>query len=206
VFGAIVNGRPAELDGIDSMLGLFITTVPVCARIDPGAGAAAWLRALQTGQAEAREHVLAPLGAITRWSGMGGGRALFESVLVFENNAGYGAGAERYGDITIEAVTPVIRNSLPLTLRCVPGAELELHLLYDTRRFDPGLMELAGAQLCATLAALPETGDAPLSSLLERLAALETSHAERAARAYEASRHDALRSLRRDARRGGGSA
>jgi hypothetical protein len=67
-------------------------------------------------------------------------------------------------------------------------------------------MELAGAQLCATLAALPETGDAPLSSLLERLAALETSHAERAARAYEASRHDALRSLRRDARRGGGSA
>jgi hypothetical protein len=206
VFGAIVNARPPDLDGIDSMLGLFIATVPVRVRVEPDAATAAWLRALQAAQADAREHALAPLAAIARWSGVSGGQALFDSVLVFENNAGYGAGPERYGDITIEAVTPVIRNSLPLTLRCVPGAALELHLLYETRRFDRAVIERAGAHLCETLTAVPECGDVPLSSLLARLAALDTSHAERAARAYEASRHDALRSLRRDARRGGGSA
>ena len=203
-FGAIVNGRPADLDGIESMLGLFITTLPVRVRVETGSAAAAWLRTLQAGQADAREHASAPLAATTRWSGLGGGQALFESVLVFENNAGYGAGAERYGDITIDDVTPIIRNSLPLTLRCVPGRELELHLLYETRRFDRGLVELLGAQLAATLAALPEHGDGPVSGLVDRLGALEAAHAERAARAYEASRHDALRSLRRESRRGGG--
>ena len=35
VFGAVVAGRPAELPGVETMLGLFINTVPVRVRLDP---------------------------------------------------------------------------------------------------------------------------------------------------------------------------
>jgi hypothetical protein len=35
VFGATVAGRPAELDGVESMIGLFINTVPVRVRCAP---------------------------------------------------------------------------------------------------------------------------------------------------------------------------
>jgi len=196
VFGATLNGRPADLDGVDAMLGLFINSIPVRMRVDRQAPAAAWLRRLQSGQAEAREHGLAPLGAIMRWSGLGAGRPLFESLLVFENNAGYGAGHERYGDIVIASVTPVIRNSLPLTLRCVPDREIELHLLYDARRFGRARVAAVAAQVAAGLNALPELDDQPVAALLERMAAIEAAHQAESARAYDAQRRDALRSLR----------
>lgn len=196
VFGATLNGRPADLDGVDAMLGLFINTIPVRVRVNRDAAAAAWLRALQGQQAEARERGLAPLGAIMRWSGLGAGRPLFESLLVFENNAGYGAGDERYGDIVIAAVTPVIRNSLPMTLRCVPDKEIELHVLYDAGRFSRARVAAVAAQTTAALHAMTELGDRPVAMLLERLDALEAAHQTESARAYDAHRRDALRSLR----------
>ena len=196
VFGATLNGRPAELDGIDAMLGLFINSIPVRVRVHRQLTAAAWLRTVQSGQVEAREHGLAPLGAIMRWSGLGAGRPLFESLLVFENNAGYGAGHERYGEIVIASVTPVIRNSLPLTLRCVPDREIELHLLYDTRRFNPARVAAVAAQVEAALTALPELDDQPVAALRERVTALEAAHQAASVRAYETHRRDALRSLR----------
>jgi hypothetical protein len=200
VFGATLNGRPADLDGVDAMLGLFINSIPVRVRVDHDASAAAWLRTVQRGQAEAREHGLTPLGAIMRWSGLGAGRPLFESLLVFENNAGYGAGHERYGDVVITATTPVIRNSLPLTLRCVPDKEIELHLLYDARRFGRARVGAVAAQVTAVLHALPELEERPVAALLQRIAALEAAHQADNARAYDSHRRDALRSLRQTAR------
>jgi condensation domain-containing protein len=200
VFGSTLNGRPADLDGIEAMLGLFINSIPVRVRVDRQAPAAAWLRTVQSGQAEAREHGLAPLGAIMRWSGLGAGRPLFESLLVFENNAGYGAGDERYGDIVIASVTPVIRNSLPLTLRCVPDREIELHVLFDARRFSRARVAAVAAQVASGLNALPGLDDQPVAALLERMAAIEAVHQAESARAYETHRRDALRLLRQSSR------
>ena len=35
VFGAVVAGRPPELPGVETMLGLFINTVPVRVQLEP---------------------------------------------------------------------------------------------------------------------------------------------------------------------------
>ena len=35
VFGAVVSGRPPELPGVESMVGLFVNTLPVRVRLDP---------------------------------------------------------------------------------------------------------------------------------------------------------------------------
>ena len=119
---------------------------------------------------------------------------------MFENNAGYGGGHERYGDIVIASVTPVIRNSLPLTLRCVPDREIELHVLYEARRFGAARVATVAAQVASGLNALPELDDWPVAVLLERLATLEAVHQAASARAYETHRRDALRSLRHTGR------
>ncbi|MDQ1350870.1 MAG: hypothetical protein QG657_1172, partial [Acidobacteriota bacterium] len=50
VFGAVVSGRPSELDGVESMVGLFINTIPVRIRFH---GAMKFHNLLQTIQAEA---------------------------------------------------------------------------------------------------------------------------------------------------------
>ena len=83
-FGATVSGRPAELPGAGSMLGLFINTLPVIRRIAPEQPLGDWLRAIQTENLDIREHEQTPLADVQRWGGRAG-QPLFDSIIVFEN-------------------------------------------------------------------------------------------------------------------------
>ena len=55
VFGVTVAGRPAELAGVEEMIGLFINTLPLRVAVEPTATVLPWLKALQQAQAEARQ-------------------------------------------------------------------------------------------------------------------------------------------------------
>lgn len=81
-FGATVAGRPDALADVDTVLGLFINTLPVIAAPLPGLSAAAWLHQLQNDNAAAAEYAQTPLYEIQRWAGQG---ALFDTLMVFEN-------------------------------------------------------------------------------------------------------------------------
>ena len=85
VFGATVSGRPAELAGVEEMVGLFINTLPVRVRVEAEAPLGGGSGRLQEEQAEAREYEHAPLVEVQRWSGVPPGEALFGSLVVFEN-------------------------------------------------------------------------------------------------------------------------
>jgi hypothetical protein len=172
VFGATVNARPPALDETDAMLGLFINTLPVRFTIDAAAGSAgsiAWLRDAQLRQTRARDYDYAPLSSMQRWSGVPRRLPLFESIIVFENNAGFGSDAERHGSIEVTAVRAHIRNSLPLTLRCVPGRTLAMQLLYETNRFSPATIQSIGDRLVQMLRGMMVSGSAPVGRLLDLL-------------------------------------
>ena len=68
VFGATVSGRPAELEGIESMVGLFINTLPVRVRVSPEDEVVTWLRELQAVQFEARQFEHTALVQVHSWS------------------------------------------------------------------------------------------------------------------------------------------
>nr|WP_054403824.1 non-ribosomal peptide synthetase [Paenibacillus solani] len=53
VFGAIVSGRPAEIDGVENMVGLFINTLPV--RLGPNANAGTFIETVKRLQQRALE-------------------------------------------------------------------------------------------------------------------------------------------------------
>ena len=97
VFGATVSGRPAELDGVESMVGLFINTLPVHVRVSTKAEHVPWLRELQADQFEARRFEHTPLTQIHSWSGTPRDAPLFETLVGFENfpagNSGRSCGA-----------------------------------------------------------------------------------------------------------------
>src|SRR5690606_39891483 len=57
VFGTTVSGRPAELHGAESMIGLFINTVPVRVALRRGESAAALLTRIRDEQARLLDHV-----------------------------------------------------------------------------------------------------------------------------------------------------
>ncbi|PTQ68435.1 non-ribosomal peptide synthetase [Pseudomonas sp. GV071] len=83
-FGATVAGRPESLAGADSMLGLFINTLPVIQTLQPEQPLDQWLQQLQAYNLDIRAYSHAPLADVQRWSGLGG-QALFDSIIVFEN-------------------------------------------------------------------------------------------------------------------------
>ena len=68
VFGATVSGRPAELPGVESMVGLFINTLPVRVELRDDESVSGLLRRVQAQQAESRQYEYSPLAEIQTWS------------------------------------------------------------------------------------------------------------------------------------------
>jgi amino acid adenylation domain-containing protein/non-ribosomal peptide synthase protein (TIGR01720 family) len=177
VFGAVVSGRPAELPGVESMIGLFINTLPVRVRIEPAVPLVGWLRALQEGQLDLRQHEHDPLPQVQRWSELPPGEPLFHSLLVYENyplDREALAAASR--TLTIEGFELAETTEYPLTAVIVPGRELRVRASYGrgletatVRRMLRSLetlLEAAAAGADLPLAALPAVSRAELHQIL----------------------------------------
>ncbi|HET9890754.1 MAG TPA: amino acid adenylation domain-containing protein, partial [Mycobacterium sp.] len=82
VFGVTVSGRPPELTGVETMVGLFINTVPLRVRLDPAATAGEQCRAVQRTAAMLREHSYLGHAQLRALGGVG---ELFDTLLVYEN-------------------------------------------------------------------------------------------------------------------------
>ncbi|MCB2411226.1 condensation domain-containing protein, partial [Hymenobacter lucidus] len=83
VFGGVVSGRPAEIEGIEEMIGLFINTIPVRIRAPHDMSVRELLKQVQQESIEAIAHHYTQLSTIQTNSELG--RGLFDHVLVFEN-------------------------------------------------------------------------------------------------------------------------
>ncbi|MFD2474611.1 non-ribosomal peptide synthetase [Amycolatopsis silviterrae] len=159
MFGTTVHGRPADLDGADRMIGLFINTVPVRVRLRPGEPVAALLARVQAEQARLLEHQHAGLADIQRAAGTG---ELFDTLLVFESypvDDAALADAERRSGLTVAGLSERDETHYPLTLLVAPG---ETPLLTLRHRRD--VTRLA-ARLRAVADWLVRGGDVPTGFL-----------------------------------------
>lgn len=85
VFGCTVSGRPSDLAGVESIVGLFINTLPVRVQLPTNGEFLPWLQQLQTQQIEREPYFYSSLIDIQQWSDVPRGVPLFESLFVFEN-------------------------------------------------------------------------------------------------------------------------
>ncbi|MFE2164046.1 non-ribosomal peptide synthase/polyketide synthase [Streptomyces sp. NPDC059447] len=176
VFGAVVAGRPADLPGVEQMLGLFINTVPVRVRLDPDRTVAELLTELQVQQAELFDHQHVGLTEIQRIAGPG---ATFDSLVVYQN---YPVPAEGglvpSGGLRITGAASSDTAHYPLILGVAPGDRLRLSLDYQSDLFDPVTIQaLAGRliRLLEQIAAHPTlpVGRLDLLDAVERGAVLQ---------------------------------
>lgn len=136
LFGSTVSGRSAEVEGIETMVGLFINTVPARLQLQAKEAISAHLKRLQDRQSAARQYEYCPLIKVQSWSEIPRGVPLYDTVLVFENfpvdpNLGDSIAANlKLGDFQF-----VERTNLPLFLKVVPGKEMVAVLTYDRRLF-----------------------------------------------------------------------
>lgn len=140
VFGNAVAGRPPDLSGVESMVGLLINTQPVRSRVRLDTPLKQWLTDLQHRQAEARRFEDTALTDIHGWSEVPRGGPLFESLLVFENYP-LDMSRMRGGGLKIEAVDFTERADFPLAVMMAVREESRLGVGYQRDRFDDAAME-----------------------------------------------------------------
>ncbi|WP_204287714.1 non-ribosomal peptide synthetase, partial [Microbispora amethystogenes] len=146
VFGVTVAGRPAELPGMEHMVGLFINTIPLRVRLDPAASVVRTLAEVQAAQSELLDHQHLGLTEIQRLAGPG---ATFDTLMAFEN---YRAGdSEPPQPLKLVGTEVREATNFSLALGVNPIGELRLRLDYLTESFDESTAQAFARRLARVL-------------------------------------------------------
>ncbi len=132
-FGTAVSGRPAELADAESMVGLFINTVPVRARITSATTIDSLLDQLQSAHNQTVEHQHLALSEIHRVTGHD---QLFDTLFVYENYPIDTAALLGVSELAITELTAREYNHYPLSVMALPDREMGIRLEFDTDVFD----------------------------------------------------------------------
>ncbi|POR51580.1 non-ribosomal peptide synthase protein (TIGR01720 family)/amino acid adenylation domain-containing protein [Paraburkholderia eburnea] len=159
VFGATVSGRPADLADAESIVGLFINSLPLWVDVEPGAAPAAWLRTIHAQTVALQDAAHTPLAKLQQWAGVAG-EGLFDSLIVFENYPLDDALQAGQSAFDVRAVETVDSTHYPLTLIVTPGRAagdgLALKWRHDARRMSRATVERLARQFHAMLEQLAD--------------------------------------------------
>lgn len=141
VYGTTVAGRPSTLQGVESMVGSFINTVPMRIEVSPSAAPATWLQEVQSTLSTVQSHAHTPLSKIQRWSPVQQGQALFDSLLVFENHPNRQHDPAREAGLRLHDEAFRGQSNYPLALLVHPRERLRFTAVYDAARFRASRIE-----------------------------------------------------------------
>jgi len=184
VFGATVSGRSGEVPGIESIVGVFINALPVRVKIDKSETIAAYLRRLQSKQAEAREYEYCPMLDVQKCSAVPTGTPLFEHIIGFQNFPVDTAMLQRIGtSLEIDSVDTLDINNYPLTLMVTLGTDLLVRCNYNRTRFSDAAVERMLGHLSALITQIvshpdQKVGDLSLLGELEQQQLLQVNRTE----------------------------
>jgi amino acid adenylation domain-containing protein len=163
VFGGTVSGRPADLPGVESMIGVFVNTVPVRATLPPAEPFATALARLQEEQSALVPHQHLGLAEIQRAAG---GRELFDTLAVVENYP--------FDPDSLAELAPGLRLEdaggdegvhYPLALTVLPGTRLRLELGYRPDALTEDQVRAVADRLRRAFATFAEAPDTPLGRI-----------------------------------------
>ena len=163
VFGTTVAGRPAEIPGIETMVGLFINTLPVRVRLRPRESLSEFFGRLQRNQSELIAHQHLGLAEIQSLAGLSD---LFDTLVVFENYpVDRSALAQPVAGLDLRSVEGHDATHYPLSLMAVPAERLRLRLQYRTDLFERRSVEAIGRRLAALLEAVVADPSQPIGRI-----------------------------------------
>ncbi|WP_343243644.1 non-ribosomal peptide synthase/polyketide synthase [Streptomyces sp. SID13726] len=172
LFGTTVAGRDAAVDGIESMIGLFINTLPTRLRWAPADTLGELLDRLQEEQSALLDHQHLGLVDIQRAAGHAGTGELFDTLVVFENYPANPEGADGTPGVTDPTGTVALAGHAfhdavhyPLALIVKPGRRLDLRLKHHVRRLDAEAVQALADRLTLVLEALADDPAARVADL-----------------------------------------
>lgn len=165
VFGTVGAGRRWGAEGAQTLVGLFINTLPMRVRVFSEKTLIPWLKEIRQLQITIREHENTPLVKIQGWSDVPRGMNLFESILIFDSyelNAflrSKGKGWEKREFHLLE------KTGYPISLYAYAGPSLLFKIAYDRQRFDSATISRMLDHLRSLLLGISKDPEWSLSAL-----------------------------------------
>ncbi|MCD6377048.1 MAG: amino acid adenylation domain-containing protein, partial [Caldisericaceae bacterium] len=165
VFGATVSGRPPELSGVEQMVGLFINTIPVRVFIDGQKPVIDLVHQIQRQAVESREFEYMPLVEIKNLVNIPRELPLFDTIVVFENYPTDVSLRAQKGCLELLESSSYERTNFPITFVAAASDTISLEIAFETRRFEPQLIEQLLKHATHILEQMAESPRLPLSKL-----------------------------------------
>ena len=174
VLGLALSGRPADLPGVDRIVGVMINNLPLRVRANAQDALVDWLRGLHGGTVDVQQYASTPLQSVQAWSGVAWNRRLFENLVVFQHAGADDATSAWLGEaIAIERIHAPTRTGYPISLVVTGSESLSLRVTYDPRSFDAPTVTGALGHVRALLLAILNEPEQKLDALLAMLPANE---------------------------------
>jgi amino acid adenylation domain-containing protein/non-ribosomal peptide synthase protein (TIGR01720 family) len=165
LFGSVTSGRPPDLPSAETMVGLFINTLPLRVRVPLDAPLLPWLAQLQELQFDLLRHQHASLAEISTLTELPPGKPLFETILVYENYPLSGQLFKRMESLGMSELRAWDKTNYPLTLAVSPSPHSMLQVVYDHRRYNAFAIDRLLSHLTNLLRALPQNAECVLGEL-----------------------------------------
>ncbi|UHA72710.1 non-ribosomal peptide synthetase [Paenibacillus sp. 481] len=140
VFGAVVSGRPAAIQGIETMVGLFINTIPVRIQTEAGQTVSALVQRVQEAAIQSEQYSYVSLADIQAKSQLS--RNLFQHIVTYQN---FGmASMNTLSDkgelpFTIGDVSTYEQSNYDFNIMVAPHAQLGLKFMFNAAVYDAAL-------------------------------------------------------------------
>lgn len=168
VFGIVVSGRPAELYGVEEMVGLFINTLPLRIAYPGERSLAEVLRAIQRDFLDSQPYHHLPLAEIQAQGRQG--HALFDHVLIFENypvgEAFREEGAQSAAEFAVQLTDAHDRTHYDLDFMVAPGEQLRFVFTYNANVYQDAQIHDLAEQVETVIQTLLEQPDSPVGTCL----------------------------------------
>ncbi|MFA0964354.1 amino acid adenylation domain-containing protein [Roseivirga sp. BDSF3-8] len=163
LFGNVVSGRPASLPAVESMIGLFINTLPVRVKLADNESFRDFVKRFQKEIIQTEAHQYLPLASILKQ--MEGGREQPDHIIVFENfpvEKEVSQQANAKDDLEILNVDSFEQTPYDLNVIVRPEEQLHIEFNINANRFTPEMVVQLGKHLLHLMAQVIE---APVNTL-----------------------------------------
>jgi fengycin family lipopeptide synthetase D len=132
VFGAVVSGRPPEIPGIESMVGLFINTIPVRIKCDANESFVELAKRAQQSLIQGERYSYYPLAEVQSQSKLK--QNLIDHIMVFENypiEEEIDTNDAQRLDFSVKGIEVFAQTNYDFNILVVPGKVLDVHFKYN---------------------------------------------------------------------------
>ena len=151
VFGVVVSGRPAEIAGIESIIGLFINTIPVRVTWKDTESFSELIRLMQDKAVAGDKYHYTSLAEVKSSLAT---TDLFDTLMLFENyplaekiEGVYEQQAATTAKLAVSNVSVFDHSHYDFTLVVVPGERTFMRLEYNSNVYDRTLVENVASQM-----------------------------------------------------------